>query len=180
LKFVWKENIKTVLSFKQNIMKALTTIFFFFAVAICTISYTNAYSFGKIATADQDTLSKKGIALMGKQEVPPVAQSGYGTLDVAYDRGTKTLTYVANWYGLSDSAMMMHFHGPADTGQNAPVIYPIPDFPHTSTGTVTGTVKLDEVKLKEADLLAGKWYYNIHTKKNPAGEIRGQVIFSTR
>ncbi len=27
-----------------------------------------------------------------------------------------------------------------------------------------------------ADLLAGKWYVNIHTKANPGGEIRGQVV----
>jgi len=26
-----------------------------------------------------------------------------------------------------------------------------------------------------ADLLAGKWYFNIHTEANRPGEIRGQV-----
>jgi hypothetical protein len=26
-----------------------------------------------------------------------------------------------------------------------------------------------------ADLLAGRWYVNIHTAANPGGEIRGQV-----
>ncbi|MGN6102228.1 MAG: CHRD domain-containing protein [Devosia sp.] len=26
-----------------------------------------------------------------------------------------------------------------------------------------------------ADLEAGKWYFNVHTAKNPNGEIRGQV-----
>ena len=27
-----------------------------------------------------------------------------------------------------------------------------------------------------ADLMAGKWYVNVHTKANPGGEIRGQVV----
>jgi hypothetical protein len=26
-----------------------------------------------------------------------------------------------------------------------------------------------------ADLKDGKWYFNIHTAKNPGGEIRGQM-----
>jgi hypothetical protein len=25
------------------------------------------------------------------------------------------------------------------------------------------------------DLVAGKWYFNIHTAANPGGEIRGQI-----
>jgi hypothetical protein len=26
------------------------------------------------------------------------------------------------------------------------------------------------------DLMAGKWYLNVHTAGNPGGEIRGQVV----
>jgi hypothetical protein len=26
-----------------------------------------------------------------------------------------------------------------------------------------------------ADLQSGKWYFNVHTKANPGGEIRGQL-----
>lgn len=125
----------------------------------------------------QDSLNKKGIALTGAQEVPPVTTSGSGTLDVAYDKGSKTLRYSARWSGMSDSVTMMHFHGPADKGANAGVVYPIHEFTRGMSGTADGTVKLDEAKMKEADLLGGKWYYNIHTKTHPAGEIRGQVEF---
>ena len=81
------------------------------------------------------------------------------------------------WTGMKDSVTMMHFHGSAEKGKNAGVVYPIPDFTPGMAGSASGTVKLDEVKLKEADLLSGKWYYNIHTKTHPGGEIRGQVNF---
>ncbi len=30
--------------------------------------------------------------------------------------------------------------------------------------------------LQVADLMAGKWYVNLHTAANPGGEIRGQVM----
>lgn len=140
-------------------------------------SYTNVSSYENLSATGNDSVTKKGLALTGSQEVPPVMTNGSGTLDVSYDKTSKTLTYSAQWSGLSDSAAMMHFHGPAEKGKNASVVYPIPNFTPGTSGTASGTVKLDEVKLKEAELLGGKWYYNIHTKTHPAGELRGQVEF---
>lgn len=156
----------------------LTTRLVIFTVIIAGIySFRNGYSYQKIVATNIDTVTKKGIALTGAQEVPAVSPSGTGTLDVSYDKSTKTLKYSATWTGMTDSVTMMHFHGPAGKGVNAGVIFPIPKFTPGKSGTANGTVTLDEVKLKEADLLSGKWYYNIHTKTHPAGEIRGQVEF---
>ena len=156
----------------------LTARILIFAVFIAGIySYKNVSSSKAISLNKSDSVTKKGIALTGSQEVPPVTPSGSGTLDVSYDKSTKTLTYTATWTGMTDSVTMMHFHGPAEKGKNAGVVYPITDFTPGMAGTASGTVKLDEVKLKESDLLGGKWYYNIHTKKHPGGEIRGQVQF---
>jgi hypothetical protein len=39
---------------------------------------------------------------------------------------------------------------------------------------LSGSSRIDDDKA--ADLLAGKWYVNIHTAANPNGEIRGQVM----
>ncbi len=42
------------------------------------------------------------------------------------------------------------------------------------TSPVTGgpvTLTTDQIK----DLLAGRYYVNVHTARNPAGEIRGQI-----
>jgi hypothetical protein len=67
----------------------------------------------------------------------------------------------------------MHFHGPALAGANASPTLDITGFPATASGTFTGSATLTEAQ--EADLLAGKWYWNAHTTANGSGEIRGQV-----
>ena len=52
-----------------------------------------------------------------------------------------------------------------DAGANAGVELPITVGPSPIKGEAT----LDDAKA--ADLTAGKWYVNIHTKDNPMGEI---------
>jgi hypothetical protein len=42
------------------------------------------------------------------------------------------------------------------------------------TSPVSGTATLTDAQIK--DLRAGKWYANVHTAENKAGEIRGQVL----
>ena len=161
----------------KTVYDLTTRLLIFFTILVSISSFRTGY----FPTADLpslfDSVSKKGIALTGAQEVPAVTTSGSGSLDVSYDKSTKTLRYSASWTGMSDSVTMMHFHGPADKGVNAGVVFPIPNFTKGMAGTANGTVTLDEAKMKEADLLGGKWYYNIHTKTHPGGEIRGQVEF---
>src|SRR3954465_13769281 len=149
--------MKTVHSLTSRIL-----IFSIIIVAISSFRYVHSHS--GLATNYYDSVSKKGIALSGANEVPAVSTSASGTLDVSYDKSTKILRYSASWTGLSDTATMMHFHAPAEKGANAGVVFPISDFTKGTSGTASGTVTLDEAKMKEADLLGGKWYYNIHTK----------------
>jgi hypothetical protein len=109
-------------------------------------------------------------SLKGSEEVPPNATPGTGTVQAAYDTASKQLTYTVNYSGLTGNATAAHFHGPAEAGKNAPVIVPV-------KGSVASPIKGDATLTDEqaADLLAGKWYFNIHTEANKPGEIRGQV-----
>jgi hypothetical protein len=51
-------------------------------------------------------------------------------------------------------------------------------FPAASSGNISGSFTVvNTTTLLESDLLAGKWYFNIHTAANTGGEIRGQVTF---
>ena len=109
--------------------------------------------------------------LDGKHEVPPTESSGTGTLDATLDKQTRMLSYTLTYTGLSDPATAAHFHGPADAGANAGIAMMLP-MPLTSP--IKNTATLTDAQM--ADLLANKWYVNIHTATNPKGEIRGQVV----
>jgi hypothetical protein len=108
-------------------------------------------------------------ALTGADEVPPNASAGKGQLTAELETDEKVLVYRATYAGLSGPAVAAHFHGPAAPGANAPPVVMVMD----PSSPISGTAILTSGQID--DLLAGKWYFNIHTKDHPGGEIRGQV-----
>lgn len=129
-------------------------------------------------TADNNAVSKKGLPLSPNQEVPVNNSSASGTADVSYNKDNKMLTFTINWTGLTDKPTMSHIHGTAPKGANAGVKYDFSkSLPKTAAGNFSDSVKVDGVAIKEDSLLGGFYYINIHTPKNPAGEIRGQIEF---
>lgn len=109
--------------------------------------------------------------LSGAQEVPPVSTAASGTAAITFNQATRQLSWNVTYAGLSGPATMAHFHGPAAPGANAGVALPIGGAGMTSPAS--GQATLNDAQV--ADLLAGRWYVNIHTAANPGGEIRGQV-----
>ena len=106
----------------------------------------------------------------GATEVPAKTTDGKGTANATLDTATKMLTYDVEYSGLTGPATAAHFHGPAEPGANAPVVVPFP----TPASPIKGTATLTDAQM--ADLMAGKWYANVHTAANPGGEIRGQMV----
>ena len=108
--------------------------------------------------------------LSGAAEVPPVATEGSGALTGSFDKATSTLSWSVTYSGLSGPATAAHFHGAAPPGQNAGVLVP---FSNVAVSPIQGSAKLTDAQV--ADVMAGRWYVNIHTRAHPGGEIRGQV-----
>ncbi len=108
--------------------------------------------------------------LDAKQEVPPNSSPATGMMEGSFNKTTSLLTYKITYSGLTGSATAGHFHGPASTGQNAGVVVPF----NNPSNPIQGSLTLTPGQI--ADLMAGKWYVNIHTAANPGGEIRGQVM----
>jgi len=161
--------------------------------------------------------SNTGLPITAAQNVPNLPTAGSGTLDVEYTPANKTLNYKITWSNLTDSVLAIRINGPAVSGFNsvnltfAPspsVLLNATTTPHvvvqefvgsTSTvptkalygknGSLTGSLFIDGVKVKEELLLSRQYYVSIHTKtiipglQPPAslayrwlGEIRGQII----
>ena len=108
--------------------------------------------------------------LRGANEVPANTSAGSGSVDAVLNKDTNLFRWKANYTGLSGPATMAHFHGPAAIGSNAGVVVP---WTNPITSPLEGSATLTPAQA--ADLIAGRWYANIHTAAHPGGEIRGQM-----
>ena len=130
-----------------------------------------ALAFGAaVAFSGPAFAEKMKATLDSKSEVPANTSAGKGTAEIDYDPASKKVSWKVTYSGLSGPATAAHFHGPAEPGKNAGVAVAIPN---AGASPVEGSATLTDAQA--ADLVAGKYYINIHTAANPGGEIRGQV-----
>ena len=109
--------------------------------------------------------------LSAANEVPANASTGSGKLEASLDKETNVLSWTVTYAGLSCPVKAGHFHGPAAAGTNAGVAL---GFTGSVESPIKGSATLTAAQVD--DLIAGKWYANLHTAANPGGELRGQVM----
>jgi hypothetical protein len=116
-----------------------------------------------------------GATLSGAAETPPNSSTAGGNLTAQYS----TVTHILKWRlvvnGLGAPITRAAFHGPDAMGTERALVPLNPPFDgtmHTGGATLT--------EQQAADLLAGRWYIDVRTKKYPAGEIRGVVTRTAR
>jgi hypothetical protein len=147
-------------------MKPTKLIAVFAALAIACVALAGAA--GAKSTAGTPVSAKLTV----KAEVP-APKGGKGTGSFTGTLNGSKLTWKLTWGTLSGPANAAHIHlGKAGKAGN--VVVPLCAGATCKSG-VHGTVTLKAAVLKA--LKAGGTYVNIHTAKNPAGEIRGQVAF---
>lgn len=134
----------------------------------------------KDKTTTPDLIKRTTATLSGAQEVPANSSTGTGTAQISYDPTAKTVTYTLTWQLGSSTATTanMHFHGAEDgtDAKSSPVTIGITGFATGSSGTITSTTRaLTDAEANQ--LLAGKWYLNVHSSTIPGGELRGNIKF---
>ena len=121
----------------------------------------------------EPNLAAFSTVMTGMNQVPPLrasATTASGRLDAVLDKTTRLLRWKMSYRGLKSAPVAGHFHGPATVGTSAGVELA---FKGVISSPMDGQATLTPQQM--ADLLAGRWYVNIHTLAFPAGEIRGQI-----
>lgn len=118
-----------------------------------------------------------GAKLTAKAEVPaptgvPAAARGTFTGSYVENSSGATLKWRLAFSGLSGPATAAHIHM-GKVGVAGPVVVPLCG---PCKGVQSGKATISKAVI--AALESGKAYVNVHTAKNAAGEIRGQVKVS--
>jgi hypothetical protein len=123
------------------------------------------------APAAMSTSVAMTASLSAANEVPVNASMGKGMMQATFDKQTSMLSWTLTYSDLTGPVRAAHFHGPALAGANAGVALGL-------TGSLESPVKGSAVltAAQVADVMAGKWYINLHTAANAGGEIRGQLV----
>lgn len=112
------------------------------------------------------------VPLTGAAQVPPVKTAGHASAHLTYDEKTRHITWSVSYAGLSSPVTMAHFHM-APPGKNGKVVLWLTKKGAMIKSPFTGSATLTPAEAKA--FMAGDLYINIHTKKHPAGELRGQI-----
>ena len=145
-----------------------------FYLTVRTVLATTAIAFSMVGCSvlrPDAHLAAFSTQMTGLNEVPRVHTLATGRVDALLDKNTMLFRWKLSFTGLSGPATAGHFHGPAAIGANANIALP---FKGPVKSPLEGQATLTPAQA--ADLLAGKWYANIHTAAHPGGEIRGQLI----
>jgi uncharacterized protein (TIGR03437 family) len=100
--------------------------------------------------------------------------SGFSSLKLSSDEKQASIRF--NYANLTTPKTSAHIHGPADPGQDGPILFDLDTAPRQTDGSFVWTFKqigTTSVAQLLAALKTGRLYINVHSAKYPAGEIRG-------
>ena len=107
----------------------------------------------------------------GSQETPPNAATSRAEAVVTVDPATNRIDWII--YHDVSAPLAAHFHGNGFPGVAATILVDLGGLSGGLTSPMVGSTTRSAQDV--ADLLAGRWYVNIHSVTFSGGEIRGQL-----
>jgi CHRD domain len=163
----------------MKVKVAMTSIAVVAVVVLATVMIT-ATTYGLTELVFAQGPPKFVINLAGSEEVPPVQTEATGVFEIS--PASDSIGYTMNATDI-EGATAGHVHLGAK-GENGPIVvtlfkYDSPMNEVSENGTITADKLEGPMAGKQiSDLAAagsnGSLYINIHTERNPNGEIRGQ------
>lgn len=141
-----------------------------FSSSVAAVAVVAITGCGMMNRQQQSNMVAFTTQLRAANEVPVNASTGIGSVDAVLNKDSNLFRWKVNYSGLSGPATAGHFHGPAAIGANAGVVL---GWPMPMSASMEGSATLTPTQV--ADLMAGRWYANVHTAANPGGEVRGQM-----
>lgn len=164
-------------------MKKIQLFALFIALGVasaCKTTEANPEQTVSSALLPPSDLLLANATLSGANEVPAVTTTATGRASGSYNRTSKILNLNVTYAGFTPVAW--HIHNAA-TGVNGPVIFNFINSSNTAIASTfptpfAYTTPLGLAPDQEVNLLAGNNYVNIHSARNPGGEIRGQLALT--
>jgi len=124
-----------------------------------------------IATASAETVDLEGRLEGRKRGSPPIRAPASGTAEGEAEHRDQGPELDRHLQGLDRPCRRRAFPWSERAGQERRHRAPVQD---RAKPRSKGTATLSDTQV--TDLLAGKWYANIHTAANPGGELRGNMV----
>jgi hypothetical protein len=109
------------------------------------------------------------VKMTGKQETPKGSATGSGTAKITLTPSKSRVCFNITWSGIG-TPVAAHIHKGAK-GTSGPIVVPLFATPPKHTGCVKAKRSLVSAIVKHPTA----YYVNVHTKKYPAGALRGQL-----
>lgn len=156
-------------------MKKIQLFALFIALGIasaCKSEEANPEQIVSSSLAPAADLLLANATLSGANEVPAVTTTATGTASGSYNKTSKILNLNVTYANMTPTAW--HIHNGA-FGVAGPVIF---NFGTAFSTPFAFATPLALAADQETNLLAGNNYVNIHSSKNPGGEIRAQLALT--
>ena len=139
-------------------------------IGLCVASLSTA---ALVAASSAATSTKYTAAMRGAQEVPANGSKATGTATITVTG--KRLCYVITSKNLGEVPQMAHIHKGNKGKSGAVYVTLFAKATPLKKGKLSGCVTPTAAQLKAIAAKPGAYYANVHTKKYPAGAMRGQL-----